>query len=147
MHIFKPFDKVLCPRCSSNPGIVLPNDDSEKFPLRITGVGTFTVEGKITTADVNPSIFPLSMLETLKVIYPNLEDKLLPEEAYRETYYFLLSMFEGVLSCASDLSVEDALENTYKIRRNNACDWIYIVAINPYTLKPCLSPEEYLMTK
>lgn len=51
-------------------------------------------------------------------------------------------MFEGVLSCASDLSVEDALKNTYTIRGNDACDWVYIVAINPYTFKPCLSPEK-----
>ena len=151
MYLFKNNERVFCPEFSNKLLILLPNKDSDsntddEYPFKITNMDTYTKEGKrLHDTSINPSIFPESMYEELKQIYPDLSNELPLENVYMEVYNILLSILPGVLCGVSDLSAESALNGTIRIRTENT-NWVYYVPINPYSLKPCKTVEEYLNT-
>ena len=150
MHIFKKNEKVFCPEYSNNLLVLIANEDSEgniddTYPFKIPNRDSYTEDGKRLHGCKNPSIFPESMYEELKQIYPDLSNELPLENVYMEVYNILLSILPGVLCSVSDLSVESALNGTIRIRTENT-NWVYYVPINPYSLKPCKTVEEYLNT-
>ena len=150
MYIFKNHERVFCPDYSNELQILLPNEDSEgnvhdAYPFRIENMGSYTKEGKRLDMSKNPSLFPESMYETLKLIYPDLSNKHTLATTYNEVYNILLNILPSVLCGASDVSIENALDSSIRIRTSNNA-WKYYVPINPYSLKPCKTVEEYLNT-
>lgn len=150
MYLFKKNERVFCPDFSNELQILLPNEDSEgnvndTYPFKIKNMGSYTKEGKRLDVSKNLAIFPESMYETLKLIYPDLSNEPALATTYTEVYNILLNILPGVLCGASDVSVENALSSTIRIRDSND-DWEYYVPINPYSLKPCKTVEEYLNT-
>ena len=151
MYIFKNHERVFCPDYSNELQILLPNEDSEgnvhdAYPFRIKNLGSYTKEGKRIDTYKKPSIFPESMYETLKLAYPDLSNEPTLATTYNEVYNILLNILPGVLCGASDVSIENALNSSsIRIRARND-EWEYYVPINPYSLKPCKTVEEYLNT-
>ena len=150
MYLFKNHEKVFCPEYSNTLLVLLPNADADgevhdTYPFKINGLGSYTKEGKRLVAAINASIFPESMYESLKLVYPDLSNELPLDIIYTEVYAILLSILPGVLCCVSDISVENALDSTIRIRDGND-GWTYCVPVNPYSLKPCKTVEEYLNT-
>ena len=150
MYLFKNHERVFCPDYSNEVQILLPNEDSEgnvhdTYPFKIKNLGSYTEEGKRIDMSKNPSIFPESMYETLKLIYPDLSNEQSLANIYSEVYNILLTILPGVLCGASDVSIENALNSSIRICDSND-DWEYYVPVNPYSLKPCKTVEEYLNT-
>ena len=113
--------------------------------FKLKNVDTFTKEGKRVEIDDNPYIFPESTYETLKLIYPDLINEPTLDITYSEVYNILLNILPGVLCGVSDISIENAIDSSIRIRDTND-GWAYYVPINPYSLKPCKTVEEYLNT-
>ncbi len=150
MHIFKKNEKVFCPEYSNNLLVLVSNEDSEgniddTYPFKIPNRDSYTKDGKRLYGNKNPSIFPESMYESLKLVYPDLNNESNLDVTYKEVYNILLNILPGVLCAVSDVSIENALNSAIRIRDNND-DWEYYVPINPYSLKPCKTVEEYLNT-
>ena len=150
MYLFKNHEKVFCPEYSNSLLVLLPNADTDgevddTYPFKITGLDSYTEEGKRLCSAQNPSIFPESMYESLKLVYPDLSNEPILDTVYNEVYNILLTILPGVLCGVSDISAENALDSSIRIRDNNAT-WAYYVPINPYSLKPCKTVEEYLNT-
>ncbi len=150
MHIFKKNEKVFCPEYSNNLLVLVSNEDSEgniddTYPFKIPNRDSYTEDGKRLYGNKNPSIFPESMYESLKLVYPDLNNEPTLDAIYKEVYNILLNILPGVLCAVSDVSIENALNSAIRIRDNND-DWEYYVPINPYSLKPCKTVEEYLNT-
>ena len=143
--MLKPNCLVYYPTASNGKHYLSSNND-DTYPLSIEGLNSFTVEGKIYERDANPSIFLVNQenYEKLVVVYPDLEK---PDEVrnYNEVFNFLITLFDkGVLAHYSDHSYEIAMRGTAKVI-DEIGYWDYLVPINPYTLKPCSSPEEYFV--
>ena len=150
MYLFKNHEKVFCPEYSNTLLVLLPNADTDgevddTYPFKISELDTYTKDGKRLASAKNPSVFPESMYESLKAVYPDLSNEPPLDTTYAEAYNILLSILPGVLCGVSDISVENALDSSIRIRDNNNC-WAYYVPINPYSLKPCKTVEEYLNT-
>ena len=150
MHIFKKNEKVFCPEYSNNLIVLVSNEDSEgniddTYPFKIPNRDSYTEDGKRLYGNKNPSIFPESMYESLKLVYPDLNNEPNLDAIYKEVYNILLNILPGVLCAVSDVSIENALNSAIRIRDNND-DWEYYIPINPYSLKPCKTVEEYLNT-
>ena len=151
MYLFKNYEKVFCPEYSNTLLVLKPNADEDgevddTYPFKIDGLDSYTKEGKRLTSSKNPAIFPESMYESLKLIYPDLSNEHTLDTTYSEVYNILLSILPGVLCGVSDISVENALkDSSIRIREDNE-GWAYYVPINPYSLKPCKTVEEYLNT-
>lgn len=150
MHIFKNNEKVFCPEYSNNLIVLVSNEDSEgniddTYPFKIPNRDSYTEDGKRLYGNKNPSIFPESMYESLKLVYPDLNNESNLDVTYKEVYNILLNILPGVLCAVSDVSIENALNSAIRIRDNND-DWEYYIPINPYSLKPCKTVEEYLNT-
>ena len=141
MYLFKNHEKVFSPEYSNTLLVLLPNADEDgevddTYPFKISGLDTYTKEGKRLASATNPSIFPESMYESLKLVYPDLSNEPSLDSMYTEVYNILLSILPGVLCGVSDISVENALDSSIRIRDDNN-GWTYYVPINPYSLKPC----------
>ena len=151
MYLFKNHEKVFCPEYSNNLLVLIPNADTDgevyhTYPFKIDGLDSYTKDGKRLASAKNPSVFPESMYESLKLIYPDLSNEPTLDTMYTEVYNILLSILPGVLCGVSDLSAENALsDSSIRIRDDND-RWKYYVPINPYSLKPCKTVEEYLNT-
>lgn len=150
MYLFKNNERVFCPEYSNNLLLLTSNIDSdnnvcEAYPFQIRDIDTYTREGKRIRDAVNPSIFPESMYEKLKQTYPDLINELPSESIYNEVYNTLLSILPGVLCACSDISIEQALAGAIRVHTDNK-NWNYYIPINPYSLKPCKTVEEYLNT-
>lgn len=150
MHIFKNNEKVFCPEYSNNLLVLVSNEDSEgniddTYPFKIPNRDSYTEDGKRLNGCKNPSIFPESMYESLKLVYPDLNNEPTLDAIYKEVYNILLNILPGVLCGVSDVSIENALDSAIRVRHNND-DWEYYIPINPYSLKPCKTVEEYLNT-
>ena len=151
MYLFKNHEKVFCPEYSNSLLVLLPNADEDgevddTYPFKIDRRDSYTKDGKRLASAKNPSIFPESMYESLKLVYPDLSNEPLLNITYAEVYNVLLRILPGVLCGVSDVSVENAfLDSSIRIRDNND-SWAYYVPINPYSLKPCKTVEEYLNT-
>ena len=152
MYLFKNHEKVFCPEYSNNLLVLLPNADTagevdDNYPFKITGLNSYTKDGKRLASANNPAVFPESMYESLKLVYPDLSNEPLLDATYNEVYNVLLSILPGVLCGVSDVSAENAFsDSSIRIRDNNNNGWAYYVPINPYSLKPCKTVEEYLNT-
>ena len=150
MYLFKNHEKVFCPEYSNSLLVLLPNADTDDevddtYPFKLNGLDSYTKDGKRLASAQNPSIFPESMYESLKVVYPDLSNEPPLDTTYSEVYNILLSILPGVLCGVSDISAENALDSSIRIREDND-NWVYYVPINPYSLKPCKTVEEYLNT-
>ena len=150
MYLFQNYEKVFCPEYSNNLLVLIPNADTDgevddTYSFKLNGLDSYTKEGKRLASAQNPSILPESMYESLKLVYPNLSNEVILDTTYSEVYNVLLSILPGVLCGVSDISVENALDSSIRIR-DNSDNWGYYVPINPYSLKPCKTVEEYLNT-
>ena len=150
MYIFKNNEKVFFPEYSNDLLLLISNEDSDgnvddTYPFKIPNCNSFTEDGKRLIGCKNPSIFPESMYESLKLVYPDLSNESSLDVTYNEVYSVLLNILPGVLCGASDVSVENALDSAICIRNENI-SLGYYVPINPYSLKPCKTVEEYLNT-
>ena len=150
MYLFKNHEKVFCPEYSNTLLVLKPNEDDDgevedTYPFKIDELDSYTKDGKRLASSKNPSIFPESMYESLKLVYPDLSNEPTLDTTYSEVYNILLSILPGVLCGVSDISAENALDSSIRIREDND-NWVYYVPINPYSLKPCKTVEEYLNT-
>ena len=105
-----------------------------------------TNEGKRSTNDLSPSVFPytLSWFNTLSTLYPSLEP-------YKEDKYFydynsvtkiLFQIHKHVLCVVSSVDYQDALSEPISMKHLFET-FKFHVPINPYTLKPCKTVQEY----
>ena len=105
-----------------------------------------TNEGKRSVNDLFPSVFPytLNWFNTLSTLYPSLEP-------YKEDKYFydynsvvknLFQIHKHVLCVTSSVDYQNALSEPTSIK--HVFDpFKFHVPINPYTLKPCKTIQEY----
>ena len=103
-----------------------------------------TSNGKNFHHDANPIVFPYSQewYDKLKVVYPNLEP-------YKDDYKELLELLEkrivNVACKVSRESYEDARKNNVIVFKGSVyrTNGLYFVPVNPYTLEPCKTVEDY----
>lgn len=105
-----------------------------------------TNEGKMSIKDKYPSVFPytLNWFNTLSTLYPSLE----PYKADKYFYDYnsvvrdLFKIHNHVLCVTSSVDYQDAL--CEPISMKHLFDpFKFHVPINPYTLKPCKTIQEY----
>ena len=105
-----------------------------------------TNEGKLSEKDIHPNVFPytLSWFNILSTLYPSLKP-------YKSEKYFydynsvvknLFQIHKHVLCVTSSVDYQDALSEPISIK--HVFDpFKFHVPINPYTLKPCKTIQEY----
>ena len=105
-----------------------------------------TNEGKLSEKDIHPSVFPytLSWFNILSTLYPSLEpyksDKYFYD--YNSVVKILFQIHKHVLCVVSSVDYQDALSEP--ICMKHLFDpFKFYVPINPYTLKPCKTIQEY----
>ena len=105
-----------------------------------------TNEGKMSIKDKYPSVFPytLDWFNTLLTLYPSLEP-------YKEDKYFydynsvtkiLFQIHKHVLCVVSPIDYQHALCEPISMKHSFET-FKFHVPINPYTLKPCKTIQEY----
>ena len=103
-------------------------------------------QGKMSLKDVYSSVFPytLSWFNTLSALYPSLEP-------YKEDKYFydynsvvkiLFQIHKHVLCVVSSVDYQDALSEPISMKHSFE-PFKFHAPINPYTLKPCKTIQEY----
>lgn len=103
-------------------------------------------QGKMFSKDIHPSVFPytLNWFNTLSALYPSLEP-------YKEDKYFydynsvvrdLFKIHNHVLCVTSSVDYQDALSEPISMKHSFET-FKFHVPINPYTLKPCKTIQEY----
>ena len=109
-----------------------------------------TSEGKMSIKDIHPSVFPytLNWFNTLSTLYPSLEP-------YKEDKYFydynsvikiLFQIHKHVLCVVSSVDYQHALCEPISMKHSFET-FKFHVPINPYTLKPCKTIQEYYAYK
>ena len=105
-----------------------------------------TNEGKLSEKDIHPNVFPytLSWFNILSTLYPSLEP-------YKSEKYFydynsvvknLFQIHKHVLCVTSSVDYQHALCEPISIKHSFET-FKFHVPINPYTLKPCKTIQEY----
>lgn len=103
-------------------------------------------QGKMFLEDIHPSVFPytLNWFNTLSTLYPSLEP-------YKEDKYFydynsvvkiLFQIHKHVLCVVSSVDYQHALCEPISMKHSFET-FKFHVPINPYTLKPCKTIQEY----
>ena len=137
--------KVYAPALSNSP-IEIEILDKEKFyPIKLSENNmSLTKDGKHSTHAPNPVVFPYSQewYDKIKSIYPDLKPY---EDTNKELLNLLEQQVDSVACRASYVSYEDARKNGYVVFKNTAFEgsFTYFVPVNPYTLEPCKTVEDY----
>ena len=137
------YTKVYVPSVSNSPKEFKIIDKPNMYPINISGDTTnVTKDGKKYSIDPNPIAFPYSQewYDKLKVVYPNLEPY---KDEYNELIKLLEQRVESVACRVSRTSYEEACKNGYVVFKNFEGSFTYFVPVNPYTLEPCKTVEDY----
>ena len=141
------YTKVYVPSISNSPKEFRVIKHSNGQFICIKGeVLSVAENGKVYPCQDNPVAFPYSQewYEKLKVVYPNLEPY---KDEYNELIKLLEQRVESVTCRVSRTSYEEACKNGYVVFKNMAFEgsFTYFVPVNPYTLEPCKTVEDYFI--
>lgn len=141
------YTKAYVPSYSNSSKEITLLEDNNEYPIRIRDVHLIvTLEGKDSPLDDNPIVFPYSQewYDKLKSAYPNLEPY---KDEYNELIKLLEQRVEQVACRVSRTSYEEAYKNGYVVFKNTAFEgsFTYFVPVNPYTLEPCKTVEDYFI--
>ena len=139
------YTKVYVPSCTNSVREIAFLGKNNGYPIHIVDEHlTVTADGKNFPHDDNPIAFPYSQewYEKLKVVYLNLEPY---KDEYNELIKLLEQRVESVACRVSRTSYEEACKNGYVVFKNTAFEgnFTYFVPVNPYTLEPCKTVEDY----
>ena len=139
------YTKVYVPSFSNSPKefTAIKHDNGHLICL-ISEALSVTENGKLTPYHDNPTVFPYTQewYDKLKTVYPDLEP-------YKDDPKELLNLLEQQVSSVacrvSRTSYEEACKNGYVVFKNTAFEgsFTYFVPVNPYTLEPCKTVEDY----
>ena len=140
------YTKVYVPSFSNSP-IEIEILDKEKFyPIKLSeNRMSLTKDGKHSTHAANPVVFPYSQewYDKIKSIYPDLEP-------YKDDPKELLDLLEqqvnSVACRVSNASYKDARKNGVLVFKDYKGEGLYFIPVNPYTLEPCKTVEDYFKT-
>lgn len=138
------YTKAYAPSFTNSAKEITFLENNQGYPIRLKDEHlTVTLEGKNYSTDDNPIVFPYSQewYDKLKIVYPNLE----PYKDETKDLFNLLQQKVNVIACKiSKTSYQDALQHGYVcFKHKKSDDSFYYVPINPYTLKPCKTVEDY----
>ena len=138
------YTKVYVPSLSNSPKEIKILHKDEGHPIYISdSFMTVSKDGKNLT-NPNPIAFPYTQewYDKLKVVYPALEPY---KDEYKELLNLLEKQIKSVACRVSRTSYEEACKNGYVVFKNTAFEgnFTYFVPVNPYTLEPCKTVEDY----
>lgn len=139
------YTKIYIPSISNSPKEFSVIKGGNGQSICIKGEALFVTEdGKLSRYHDNPIAFPYSKewYEKLKVVYPDLEPY---KDGYKELLTLLEQQVKSVACRVSRTSYEEACKNGYVVFKNTAFEgsFTYFVPVNPYTLEPCKTFEDY----
>ena len=139
------YTKVYVPSFSNSPKEFRIIKHSNVHIICIEGEAlSVTENGKVYPSKDNPVAFPYSQewYEKLKVVYPDLEPY---QDEIKELINLLEQQVDSVACRVSRTSYEEACENGYVVFKNTVFEgsFTYFVPVNPYTLEPCKTVEDY----
>ena len=139
------YTKVYAPTLSDSPKEIELVHKEKIYPIKLVGSHVvFAKNGKYSVKDPNPAIFPYTQewYDKLKVVYPNLEPY---KDEYNELLNLLEQQVDSVACRVSKTSYEEACKNGYVVFKNTVFEgsFTYFVPVNPYTLEPCKTVEDY----
>jgi len=139
------YTKVYVPSFSNSVREIAFLGKNNGYPIHIVDEHlTVTSDGKNFPHDDNPIVFPYSQewYDKLKLAYPNLEPY---KDEYNELLNLLEQQVDSVACRVSRTSYEEACKNGYVVFKNTAFEgsFTYFVPVNPYTLEPCKTVEDY----
>lgn len=138
------YTKVYVPSISNSPKEFRIINEGTQYPILIGDIISATKDGKNHFTNPNPIVFPYTQewYDKLKGIYPDLEP-------YKDDVKGLLNLLEqqidSVACRVSSSSYEDACKNNVVVFKGSVyeANGIYFVPVNPYTLEPCKTFEDY----
>ena len=139
------YTKVYVPSFSNSPKEFTALKRDNGYAICIKGEALdVTEDGKLTHYHDNPIVFPYTQewYDKLKVVYPDLEPY---KDEYKELLNLLEKQIKSVAGRVSRTSYEEACKNDYVVFKNTAFEdnFTYFVPVNPYTLEPCKTVEDY----
>ena len=142
------YTKVYVPSFSNSPKEFTVIKGGNGHLICINGEAlSVTEDGKLSHYHDNPIVFPYSQewYDKLKIIYPDLEPY---KDEYNELINLLEQQVDSVACRVSRTSYEEACKNGYVVFKNTAFEgsFTYFVPVNPYTLEPCKTVEDYFKT-
>ena len=142
------YTKVYAPLLSNSPIEIEILDKEKIYPTKLSENNmTLTKDGRHSTNAPNPVVFPYSQecYDKIKSVYPDLEPY---KDEYNELIKLLEQRVESVACRVSRTSYEEACKNGYVVFKNMAFEgsFTHFVPVNPYTLEPCKTVEDYFKT-
>lgn len=139
------YTKAYAPSFTNSAKEITFLEKNQGYPIRLKDEHlTVTLEGKNYPNDDNPIVFPYSQewYDKLKVAYPNLEPY---KDETKELLNLLEQQVDSVACRVSRTSYEEACKNGYVVFKNEVFEgnFTYFVPVNPYTLEPCKTVEDY----
>ena len=138
------YTKVYVPSISNSPKEFIIVKEGTRYPIRVSDLISVTIDGKNHFTNPNPVVFPYSQewYNKLKIVYPDLEPY---KDEDKELLNLLEKQIKSVAGRVSRTSYEEACKNDYVVFKNTAFEdnFTYFVPVNPYTLEPCKTVEDY----
>lgn len=138
------YTKVYVPSLTNSPEEITIIDNAN-YPIKIPNnhIG-LTKDGKHSIHAANPIVFPYSQewYDKIKSVYPDLEPY---QDETKELLDLLEQQVKSVACRVSRTSYEEACKNGYVVFKNEVFEgnFTYFVPVNPYTLEPCKTVEDY----